>query len=289
VADLKEGQFELDGYVFGDISNFVAVQALDVGERSQEIQDTRLGLRGGVAMGRDIELAPEWTFDLIINAKPGHDALISIGTLRKAWQGPVNQPGKLSVLRYNLGGHLRRVFGRPRRFTEVDIKSALTQGVGRILTTFQLADPHYYDDYENGVRINIVQGSTGGLMSPLSAPMMMSHAGGPRAGRVLNNGQDDTPLTVKFHGPVTNPWLEGPGWRLQVNTTLAYDREVTVDARNMTVLLDNGASVAGMLTRTSRLGNLYLPVGYSDLRFGGTDPSGTAYCTVTWRDAYFSL
>ncbi len=287
MTELRIGEFDLDGYVFGGAGPIV-VSDFDPGDRSLEVQDTR-GHRGGLLMGRDYELAPEWTFEMWTDGHDGPSALAAMRELRKAWQGPIDTPGALSTLRFNLDGQTRRVLGRPRRVADLGIKEAMRQGVGGILATFQLADATVFGDEGHSVTIPIVPASGGGLQAPLVAPLSTSATGASRAGFVVNDGTSPSPVTALIHGPITDPWIRGEGWEVSLGLTLAYDRYVTLDARNMTVLLDGGASVAGTLSRRSRLPDMRLPVGQSEVTFGGTDPTGTAYCEISWHDAQYSL
>ena len=106
-------------------------------------------------------------------------------------------------------------------------------------------------------------------------------------------GTAPAPFVEVIHGPITNPWIAGPGWRFDFLTTLAYDQTLTVDTRPwaQTVLRNDGASLAGTLTRASTALSdaRLLPGGGAWLTFGGIDGTGTATCSVSWRPTYRSL
>lgn len=285
MSDLADGQFELDGYLFGD--GEVVLRNLDLGERVVANHDVSIGTMGTRYMGRDRESAPELTLDLSVSAAPGRPAREVLRRLRKTWEGPAQHPGQLSALRYNLNGDLGYVLGRPRRFSALDFRHLLNTGVGDVMATFQLADMAFYSDTEYVARIDVIPPLTTGLKSPLMAPLTTEGAGSPRAGFVVNHGDADSPVAVTFHGPVTNPYVRGPGWLVQLNTHLAHDRSVTLDARYMTVTDDQGGNRAGALSRSSRLDLMKLPPGRSELEFSG---SGTeAWMEARWRDAWLSI
>ncbi|MGL5850182.1 MAG: hypothetical protein ACRCZD_05290, partial [Phycicoccus sp.] len=211
--------------------------------------------------------------------------------LARAWDASAvrSTPGALSVLRYNLGGRVRRVYGRPRRFS-VAMRTTLWSGVTAAVADFQLADVLHYDDELQSVGVSIVPASTGGLVSPLKSPLS-TLGGGARQGVISVGGSAPTPFRATVRGPITNPWIAGPGWRIELATTLASDQSITINTRPgaSSVLRQDGASMAGSLSRTTRLSTAVLRPGPSEITFGGTDPTGTASCTLTWRNAHHSL
>lgn len=282
-----DGEFDLDGYAFGTEAHDVWVHSLDLGSRAVNFTETRLRGGRGRRMGRATEDAPEWTFDLRVKAVDTYDAL---GRLRTAWAGP-ERPGEYSTLRYGLPGRRRRVIGRPRHFTtdENTVRHAWHFQRSEVLATFQLADPRTFDDVAQQVTLSIVPATVGGLEAPLVAPLSTVRSSEPRAGHVTSHGLAPAPLTVTFAGPVTDPVVRGDGWEIGLRGALAYDQTVTVDALAGTAVRQDGASVAGRLTRATRLQDAALTPGQQEITFGGSDPTGTATATITWRDAWWSL
>jgi len=284
-----DGEFELDGYAFGTEDHEVWVQTLDLGTREQLTADAPISGGVGRVMGRDSEDAPEWTFDLRV--RRGGGTFDALGRLRAAWQGHA-EPGALSVLRYSLPGRVRRVYGRPRRFTpDADaVRHAWHHGRAPVLASFQLADPRVFDDVARSVTLSVVPASVGGLEAPLVAPLSTVRSSAPRAGLVDAAGDAPAPVTVTFQGPITDPWVRGPGWEVGLSGHIAYDQTVTVDALAATATLSpGGASVGGRLTRRTRLRDAVLRPGQQELTFGGSDQTGTATVTISWRDAWWSL
>jgi hypothetical protein len=74
-----------------------------------------------------------------------------------------------------------------------------------------------------------------------------------------------------------------------LNATLAYDQTITVSPRDGTVTWQNGAPAGGILTRKTRLSATLLQPGSTSFSFGGTDQTGTATATLSWRNAYASI
>ncbi|PYG00156.1 hypothetical protein SAMN05216184_10495 [Georgenia satyanarayanai] len=283
-----DGEFILDGYSFGTEDHDVWVQELDLGTRARVTADEHIAGTLGRLMGRDSEDAPEWTFDLRVRAEG--QTLNALGRLRRTWQGP-DTPGALSVLRYGLPGRQRRVYGRPRRFTPAGeaVRHAWHHGRAPVLATFQLADPRHFNDVAKSVTLSIVPASVGGLMAPLAAPLSTVRSSAPRAGFVTAAGDAPAPVAVTFRGPISDPFVRALGWEIGVAGHIAYDETVTVDALTTTALRSDGASVGGRLTRRTRLRDAALQPGQQEITFGGTDGTGTATATVTWRDAWWSL
>lgn len=294
MAVLNDGEFELDGYAFGGESHGVLVQpgGFDPGTASLRLQDNDAGINDGIYMGRDSKSPPLWGFTLMSNQYNAAGALDALETLAAQWDSydVRTTPGAVSTMRYNLGGRTRRVYGRARRFAQ-SVTAGLWSGVATAVADFQLTDGRYYADELRVQTVSIVPATAGGLSGVLTGPLT-TEAGGARQGVIPDvGGKVATPITATISGPITNPWLAGPGWEIRLNVTLAYDQSVTIDARPwaMSVLRNDGASLAGKLTRSSRLDQARLLPGSQELTFGGTDATGTAKCSVSWRPAFPSL
>lgn len=109
---------------------------------------------------------------------------------------------------------------------------------------------------------------------------------------VTNAGDTDTWPIITFHGPRHEPSVEYVGTDVSVGlaATLRHDERVTVDTRPWarTALRHDGASYAGAL-RGSRLAELALPPGSTEVALRGRDDTGLSFATIEWRDAYVSL
>lgn len=291
MSSVINGSFDLDGHQFG-AGTPIRVRSFDPGPRVVADQDARLPAGHlGRHMGRDTEDGPEWTWDLIIKGGGGAATFDTVQALTTAWKRS-HGPGEVSVLRYALPGRMRRVYGRPRRWAAT--KDAVRYGWHYdhypVLATFQLADPRIFDDVARSVTLSVVPASVGGLEAPLVAPLSTVRSSAPRAGLVDAAGDAPAPVVVTFQGPITDPWVRGPGWEVGLSGHIAYDQTVTVDALAATATLSpGGASVGGRLTRRTRLRDAVLRPGQQELTFGGSDQTGTATVTITWRDAWWSL
>lgn len=287
-ATLRDGDFDLNGYVIGgDKSRPVYVVGLDTGVADPRTEDSDEPYGDARVFGQDRLKPPTWTFEFRIGERSAAAALPVLEQIAHAWRSAPRGPGEESVLRYMVGGRVRRIYGRPRRFSS-DPRLLFSHGRVVAAGQFDATDAVHYDDQERSLTVSLVPGSTGGLVSPLISPLT-TVAGGKRQGIVQVEGTAPAPLLVTFKGPISNPGAASTGWSLQLLTTLAHDQSVTVDTRRGTVLRNDGASLAGALTRDTFLSDVRLMPGSREIVFTGNDPTATATCTVVWRSTYDGL
>lgn len=291
---LEEGTFSLDGYKFGGASDAVVVVpgGFDPGTTSWRTQDAENPLGDAMRFGRDRLTPPAWGFTLMTNKDTSTEALDALEVMQAKWIADSVRatPGAVQTLRYNLGGRTRRVYGRSRRFSPL-INPLTFQGVSGALADFQKADSLHYDDTEYVTSISILAGRATGIKSPLFGPLT-TVAGGEQIDTIQEvGGTAPAPFVAVIRGPITNPYIQGPGFYLKLNLTLAYDQQAIIDTRPFaqTVFRNDGASLGGALSRTSRLTTARLNPGSASIKFGGTDATGTARCDFSWRPTFYSL
>lgn len=283
-------RFRFDGVTFGDkLPLFVT--DFDQGNTEYRTNDVERAQGDGLIAGRDYLGGRTWGFSVSTNMRNLPDALTLESRLAAAWHNPAHRNKSLALvpLSYELGGRWRRVYGRPSRYAGMRGDIQAMQGHGRLECDFKIYDPRHFDDRETVLRMSIVPPSTGGLIAPLIAPLSTVRSGADRVGYVNNTGTAATPLKVVFKGPITNPYVRSAaGWEIALKGTILAGQSVTVDSFAGTVLRGN-SPVAGMLTRKTRLSSAVLPVGISDLTFGGVDPTATSSVELRWRNAYYSI
>ena len=283
-------RFEFDGVQFGGLPTDILVEDWDTGQGEVRSQDAEPPGRAGLLVGRDFPAPPSWVFELVTNRDTVLDAMATVESLGGVWRSSRwSKPGVVGVLRYWVGDRARRVVGRPRRFSSPNGDVQGQRGAARFMCDFQLTDPRSFDDNEGQVTLSLVPESTGGIIFPLVFPMTTTITGGVRAGFVTNDGDAPAPVTVTFNGPVTNPKIFTDDWEIGITGKLAYDESVTVDCLAMTVKRQDGANVAGRLTRGTRLRNAALAPGQQEIKFTGADSTGTATAVVSWRNSYWSI
>lgn len=293
MADLEVGQFELGGITFGGEADKVLVTAVEPGSASTRSQDVDNPLGDSIIFGRD-RLAPgNWQFTLQTNTDTTGQGLAAMELLAAQWRGDYyrTNPRWVDTFRYNLGGGFtRRIYGRPRRWAQ-SVTDMTFRGVSEAVCDFQPVDAYTYDDTLRTIDVSIVPGITSGVKSPLKGRLTTLLAG--EAARSITDigGTAPAPFVAVIYGPIRDPWISEDGWKIQLNTTLAYDQWVAIDTRPWggTVLRNDGASLAGSLTRTSRVSQARLKPGGARFKFGGKDSTGSSHCSLAWRPTYYSI
>lgn len=291
MAVLQEGFYELDGYVFGGTDpNGLWVEEYEIEE--PPLQDVQVvnPVNGKVSFGRESFSGPLWKFELAMMTGDITTGLAKIEAALGKWRNEerLGLPETESVLRYTRGGRTRRVYGRPRKF-RYDTDGFLRQGSSKGEATFQASDMYFYDDAEKSMRTYIVKPSTGGVVLPQAFPWQTIPSE-ERIGVIDSvGGTAYAPMRIVVNGPISNPVVSGDGWTVKLEVDLAYDQTATIDTRAKTVLRSDGASLAGFLTRDSILANARLRPGQDEIRFSGSDATGTAFVTVYWRPTYRGL
>ncbi|MEU3020085.1 hypothetical protein ABZ635_22120 [Nocardiopsis sp. NPDC007018] len=271
----------------------------DIGAAEAQVGDLDLPGQDGTVFGRDTKVGVELTFELSVNTRAPDQAKREWGELATRWDASQvrRSPRAVVPLRVRTpGDRTVVVYGRPRSLERTS--SLALMKVGRIdgVATFQAADAYFYDDTgpdgevgAHSIALTLVASAgDGGIVWPVTW-LVVWGSQGVRQDTVVNRGDSPSWPVITFHGPVAQPSIElvGTGRRLTLDTTLAFDRSITIDARPWarTILRDDGASFAGS-ARGASLSEFQLPVGQTVLAYRGTDLSGQSRCVVSWRDAY---
>jgi len=290
MADLANKQFELAGVRWGlGLPILVEDGGFTPGVADPRAQSVARPMGDGSLFGVDYFGAPTWAWNFGVNATTEGDALDALAGLTTAWRNNAGRvaPGSSLPLRYSLGGRTRRVYGRPRRIS-VSVDNAIDAGYIPGVMDFELEDHLHYDDDEQSIVLTLVNTSSGGWVFPNTFPIFTSGSGS-RQGTIAVDGDAPAHFQAVIQGPVSAPSLVGSGWAFDLSSSLTAGQSVTVDTRTATVLRNDGASLAGALSRRSKVGRARLKAGGQELVFTGADSTGSARCTVKWRPANHSL
>lgn len=289
---LRHGEFAINGFKFGcgHVVDVATLQATSVRWRVQD-QDNPVG--DNLLMGRDFGDPQPIKLDLLVRGADPESARLGADEFAAAWVSSKKRgPNEKSVLEIGVGGKTLRAYGRPRDL-DIDDTKLFTQPRSTGQAVFDRSDMYFYGDTGDGgggsvpLRINPPQAA--GMTFPIVFPWATLE-GGRRQGIIDNAGKRETKdVTITIKGPISDPIVRGSGWYLALDTTLKYDQSVVIDVLNQTVRRNDGTSLAGALTRKSRLTNVVVPAGQSEFFFEGVDVTGSATATVTWRSAYTSL
>lgn len=295
---LEDHQFELlasedfsEGAAFG-IGLAVSCNAdgFDPGANDWLVQDQDDPFSGATRVGRDVRKGPTWTWALHVNMEDEEGALEALETLAEAWAPEEsNTPGSVSILRYKVGGRVRRVYGRPRRFAAPP-DNRILGGFVPVTADFKLVDALYYGDSVESVTLGVAYTSAGGFVFPVTFPVMTA-PGGFTPGQAVVTGRRRTYPVIRINGPIINPEVQADNWNLRLNATIAEGDWIEIDTRpwKKTIVNSSGGSVPGLLSAQTSLRQLYLNPGSQSFGFRGISGEGTATCTISWYPAFASL
>lgn len=288
---LIHAEFDLDGYRFGP-GHSVYLSRVDTPGIVWRDQDIVNPVGSNVFFGRDYADPKPWGLDFTITGTTAAEAAENYFKLANAWaaQHIRDTPGAEVPLDFNMHGTARRIYGRPRDLKPDDATDLFVLETIKAKATFQPSTAELFEGVVQTLPMTMVPGPGGGFVFPIVFPLITTQ-GGTRLG-TIRNGEGLTPthdVQVKVHGPVGQPKVTGPGWEFGLRTTLAHDRYITLDARRQTILWDNGASAAGLITAGTRLDDIVIPPGPSEIKFTGIDLIGSSTVTVSWHPTITTL
>lgn len=287
------------GIVFGtDDTGLLTLTRPTVSGGELRVSDTNRPQEDGVAFGRDYRGAKTFNFEMgaitdDVNhlADTGREAA-NLDLLNRAealwthrkWR---NDPLAMAMLRTCEAGRTSRCYGRPRRWEEA--ASAMTaEGYTPIVADFALIDDRWYSDTESSAQVTIIPSSEGGFYAPLIAPITTIASTEAKSTMVVG-GYCSTWPVVEFKGPVVNPEVKIGDIVIGLDVGLAPGEVATIDPRpwrRRALRSTNDESLAGRLSSdTPAMRFMRVEPGTYPLAFRGRDTTGTATCTVRWRDA----
>lgn len=289
-VELDEDQWDLGGVVIGR-GRPVAVEDFSLDDIGARLGDVDVPGGDGVVFGRDYHEGRTVTMEVFTDTADASEARAAWRALEAVWRDRALRyaPREVVPLRMRLGsGDTVRVYGRPRKFTPSSLRG-LEDGVAGAVTTFDTAHGGFYSDVEHTTTLTLVPDLSGGLTVPYTVPFTLAAVDNSDDGIAANQGDADTWPVITVNGPITNPevrWV-GTGVSLRLQTALSSGQSVVIDPRPWvrSIVRSDGASLAGT-ARGVRLEQLVLPPGPTEVALRGQDPTGTATCQVSWRDAY---
>jgi hypothetical protein len=305
MSTLKDFQFEIlpsvdaaDGVVFGihsDVS--LNEDGFHPGSTDWAVQDTQSSATGNTLFGRDLLLGGVWAWDLHVNRDDCEDALASLAEHTTAWRwlDGRDSPGVVTSIRYNLGGRIRRIYGRPGKH-EASPNNLILSGYTDVTCDFSAIDGFTYADEATGVILTLGAAdedtvSGGGLVFPTVLPVNSQVA--TEAARTISvAGDAPTYAVYTLNGPWVNPSVYTDDWILSLPDYEIPDGQfVVIDTRPWarTVMLNGTTSIGGKIGRRQKLYKAKLKPGDFEVRIGGYSTTGTANCQISWRDTYNSI
>ena len=289
---LANGEFAINGYRFG-CGHPVSVSSVQATNIKWRVQDQPNPVGNTILLGRDFKDPQPIKLGIFTKSSTPEEEFRALAEFAEAWSSAANRaPGEESVLEIGAHGRTFRAYGRPRDLDVEDTELfARTHAEGTAI--FDRSDALFYGDPDHGgggqVTLSITPPQAAGLVFPIVFPWA-TLTGGQRQGIVTNTGTRQTgDVTITITGPIDHPIVTGKGWTLDLDATLLYDQTVTINARARTVRRNDGTSLAGKLSRNSRLDRVVVPPGSSEFTFRGTDQTGSATATIRWGSAHTTL
>lgn len=301
IADLTEElSYELldrfgNSLVFGgDTSGFI-VEDIEDSEVDIRDNDSERPREDGVDFGVDFFNGQVLTFKIVVDKNPypftEPGPLDPFAKLRRAWRAADvrSRSGEVCTLRMRKGGRIRRVYGRPRRFSPTSERDRW--GWQTALCDFKCSDDLFYGDNEVTNTVTIVPPPAGGYEVPVTFPWG-SDGIAYAPGVVHIDGDEPAWPTFKIIGPINNPIIDCVGhWKIGLSINLLAGQSIGVDPRPWSrgVRRENGLNVANAMTAGSpTLQELRLPPGGYEIVLRGQDNTGTAQMITAWRPTYTS-
>ena len=289
---LGNGEFAINGYRFG-CGHHANVKTLTATSIRWRVQDQSNPVGDNVLMGNDFGDPQPIKLGMFFKDATAEELAQAAAEFANAWASAQNRgPGEESVLEIGVHGRTLRAYGRPRDL-DIDDTELFARRHAEGTAIFDRVNGLFYGDPETGgggqVVLNITPPQARGLVFPIVFPWTTLQ-GGTRQGIVSNTGLRPTnDITITITGAITHPVVSGPGWELDIDTTLKYDQSLTIDVRNKRITRNDGTSLAGTLSRKSRLSKVVLPPGESEFIFRGTSTDGSATASIRWGSAHTSL
>jgi hypothetical protein len=304
MSDLNDWRLDYPGtsLLFGTLAtDYPFSGQVEIGDPDRSVQDQDHPNSDGMVFGIDKLGGFTITFDGRIvptfppPAKPWVNTLDLFSTFQAKWRADSVRRVAGSYATLSNLDRGRMVYGRPRKLTKK--LDRLRRGLLDFVATFDTVDPNFYDTVEKAALITPVPPAGGGFTTPLTPPFSTA-VGSAELAPMVNEGDLPTWPIIQFFGPgkdFTFTLLNGVSvvWSVTLTGSLNFDQSVTIDtrpwARSATLLTGANKSPANGRIRGTALEKCTLPVGTFDAQFKVTDPSGTAFADIKWRDAYASL
>jgi hypothetical protein len=303
VADptLSAGQYSIgkDGsaaaFVFGKGANSIQIQNTATDTGSINVQDQSVVGHDGTLFG--IDTLPGMVITqtgFAYSPVPVVTALDAYSALAGAWNDPTVRlaDGAVQVFRafYPGSAVTRRCYGRGRKI--MPTLGLVYTGQVPFTSQFQAADNTWYSDVQQSLLLTQRPSFKGTLTPPLTPPYQLAAANNFQQNVIANTGTLPTWPVIIFTGPVSFPSFSFVNTPVIIGygSTLGPSDTLVIDTRPWarTAMLNGSNSVAGLLTGNPMI-SLQVQPGATVVKFSGQDFTGTATCTVQWRNATLSI
>lgn len=289
---LTEGQFSLDGFIFGSPSDSVVLLSggWDTASLEYRVQDVPRPLGDGSLFGRDTIEAPTWNF--LMGVKHDTDVYSVLEDLFTAWRADAirSTPGARSELQYVRNGQHRVVFGRSRNIS-VEPDETQADDFKVVTAQFTLGDPLSYSLTEQSLSLTQVTTTPGtGLVLPAVLPWSLTASTVARSGIITMGSKVSAPFTVELNGPTigvaTDIRVWSADWTLHFGITLKPGDLFSYDTATGQALLNGRRSMANLKGKSTARARI--TPGSNEVILTSSDTSNTTTASIRWRDVFAS-
>jgi hypothetical protein len=293
----RDWQFDLAGVGFG-YGESVSLGKFERGGFSVRDQDQPSVDEDAIIFGRDHKTPDAWNFTLYTDLSDLTNALNTVEALENLWDasGTRDTPQAVLPLRYRINGRIRRIYGRPRRFSATP-QSVAQQGKIGIVADFLPAHTGTFDDSSNDQTFAVGTATFGpsGVTFPVTFPYLWGGTTGSPQTRTLTVAGTQRTFAIATitagSGILTNPYLVIDGTTLKLSGSLSPGDSVVLNSNpwETGIYRTDGTTSSLVLDAISVLSTLRLDPGPHTITFGGTDGTGSAHATVGARAHYASM
>jgi hypothetical protein len=280
-------QFELMGLLLGDTSPYGVNGVTGLDLPSMRTADVGRSADHGVWRGADLSDGRTITLDLTVYGATSAALEAALAALAAIM---VPRPAEVPFA-FMLPGEGKRFCSvRPRR-KAMPLTTDLQFGAPDVALELYASDPRLYDITRQAASVQPTL-AAGGFVTVWTSPLTPVGGSNPGMVQVLNAGTFGSRPVITFAGPASGTLTVPSVVNVTQGLTLSFPTlslnpgdSLVVDLDTRSVVLNGIASRRGSVGPGSTWFELPPNISQS-LQFIGTDPSGTATMTVTWRNAW---
>lgn len=281
---------DINGVVIGGANNpYGILQVTGIADAPGLVSSNRSRVRRHGMIAGDVFASQRmWTVDISVEDLDWADRLselrAALGVVGDERPVMIHLPGVAGLAPSDSDG--RMMMARPVAFSTPYTTETVVGIVGMGIQ-FECTDPRLYGEQQEAFLA--VPAPTGGLIFPVTPPLMFGVGGSTGEVALLNEGTFDTEWRMAIDGPVLNPTVTNltTGEKLSFAIQLDVGDTLVLDSDMRSVVLNGVANRYYTVTADSAIDWWALPPGETTLRYDALEVGGLiGNCRVLWRSAW---